>query len=86
VVKTQKVEIEAEEDEKKENKSEHHGEHADVNASYSVTCTEPLKGKRVTISVMDLFPSIKTVSFQALTPTGQTEKKVQAANEFVPLP
>ncbi|MGZ6469111.1 MAG: ZrgA family zinc uptake protein [Bdellovibrionota bacterium] len=86
-VKTVKVGLEAEEHEEGPKEAgEHHGEHADVNASYSVACASTLKGAKVTIALFELFPKIKGVSFQVLSPTGQTESKVQNSHDSIILP
>jgi len=86
-IKTVKVEMEkAEAGEKEAPSEEHHGEHADVNASYSVKCVNSLKGARAWIGMFDVFPRLKAVSFQVLSPSGQSEKKIQSSHEFVTLP
>ena len=87
-IKVIKVEMEKAEDDKHEEVKgdEHHGEHADINASYSVKCVKPISGIKAWIGMFDIFPRLKTVSFQVLTSSGQTETKVQSSHEFITLP
>jgi hypothetical protein len=88
-VKTEKVEMEAaghEEPHEKAEKGEHEGEHADVNASYSVQCKESLKGKEASVGLFALFPHVKQASFQVLAPSGQAEKKVRNSHDSLVIP
>jgi len=87
-VKVQKVEREQEKEEPgaKEEHDEHHGEHADITATYSVKCVNSLKGVKVWVPMFDVFPRVKAVSLQVLTPGGQVEKKFKNSSEFLVLP
>lgn len=83
-VTNQKVELEAADHEA--HHDEHEGEHADVSASYSVKCASDLSGKKVSVSLFSAFPKIKAISFQILSPKGQTENKVKKGNELILIP
>ena len=60
-----------------------HGQHSDVNASFNVKCKRPLSGSKVEIGLIALFPKLKTVSFQVLSSSSQTESTVK--NEHTPV-
>ncbi|MDR3606272.1 MAG: DUF2796 domain-containing protein [Oligoflexia bacterium] len=90
--KVNKVELEKEDhdaDQKAESsggsKSEHHGEHADVNASYEVNCAKPMTGSQIKVPMMTLFPKIKKISVQILKESGQTQKEISNADEAISL-
>ena len=89
-IKVVKVEIEkAEEGEQHEaghKEDEHHGEHADINASYSLKCVNSLAGVKLWVPMFDVFPRVKAVSLQVLSPNGQMEKKFTNSNEYLIVP
>ena len=82
-VKMIKVEAEkAEAEEKPEpGEEEHHGEHSDINASYSLKCTNSLAGAKIWVGMFDIFSRVKSVSLRVLTPNGQTEQKITSSHD-----
>lgn len=87
-VKMIKVETEkAEAEEKPEpGEEEHHGEHADINASYSLKCTNSLAGAKIWVGMFDVFSRVKSVSLQVLTPHGQSEQKITSSHDSLIIP
>lgn len=69
-----------------EKSSEHHGQHMDVNAAYTVTCQKPLSGSSVKVGLIGMFPKIKSASLQILTSTNQAQQKVKSENDSIALP
>ena len=84
--KVNKVEIEEESpEEHQEAGGAQHGEHTDVNASYEVTCANPMIGSQIKIPIMTIFPKIKKVAVQILKESGQTQSEVSSADESITL-
>jgi len=67
-------------------KAEAGSKHADVNASYTVSCAKPLNGSKVQVGLIGLFPKIKSATFEVLTSTGQIQQNVKGENEFITIP
>jgi hypothetical protein len=61
------------------------GPHQDVNASYSVECKKAPTGSQARIGLFTLFNRIHTLDVQILTDSGQSEKRVQSANDPIDL-
>ena len=58
-----------------------HGEHSDVNASYTLTCDQAVSGTSAKVGLIGLFPKIKAVSVKVLGSNSQTEKKISKNGE-----
>ena len=93
VVTNLKVEIEKEAVDLKETKAEKaaeakekHGEHSDVNASYTVKCASPLLGSKVQVGIFKLFPKIKSVKLEILSPTAQNQQEIKDAHTSITIP
>jgi hypothetical protein len=63
-----------------------HGQHSDVNASFSFSCKKPLNGSTLQVGLIALFPKLKSVSLQILSNTSQTESIVKNEHDSVNIP
>ena len=63
-----------------------HGQHADVNASYTVKCEKPLSGSKIQVGLIALFPKVKSANLEILTATGQIQQNVKGEHDSVTIP
>ena len=71
---------------KVEMEKEAHGQHADINASFSVSCKKPVSGSQVEIGLIGMFPKLKKVSLQILSSSTQTQSDVNHEHTLILVP
>ena len=86
VVTVKEVGLEKAEPKEVNSKEAAHGEHSDVNASYSVKCEKSLSGSKVQVGLIALFPKVKSATLEILTTKGQTQETVKSEHYSVTIP
>lgn len=63
----------------------HHGEHGEVHATYTFTCTKAPTGSKLTVNLTDKFAKLRQITVQLISDQKQSGATIKAGNKTLDL-